>query len=63
MKEIAIEREEIEKLKKNRNKNQSSKNRNIPSVPADGFSSISLERQSSIQPLTLMNELSEFDLE
>jgi hypothetical protein len=34
LKEIAFEKEEIEKLKKNRNKNkQNSKNRGLPSVP------------------------------
>jgi hypothetical protein len=38
--EIMAEKEEIEKLKKNRNKNKSlKKGTSLPSVPVDGFNS------------------------
>jgi hypothetical protein len=41
LKEIQAEREEIDKLKKNRNKNKVvKKGQSLPAVPTDGFSNI-----------------------
>lgn len=48
LKEINYEKEEIEKLKKYRNRNKISKKSSLPSVPTDGFvSSQSLSRMNS----------------
>lgn len=38
LKEIQLEKEEIERLKKNRNKSKVKKSNNLPAVPVDGFS-------------------------
>lgn len=60
-----MERDEIEKLKKNRNKSKSvKKTGSLPQVPFDGFSNASLSRGNSITAsMVNMNETSEFDLE
>ena len=71
LREIQHEKEEIEKLKKNRNKNKSVKKTPsvLPSVPTDGFSNVSshsLARghsSSSSFNMVSLNENSEFDLE
>ena len=38
IREIQSEKDEIERLKKNRNKHKLKKNGNLPAVPTDGFS-------------------------
>ena len=62
-KEIQVEKEEIEKLKKNRNKGSKIVKKNgLPAVPTDGFSG--LTKYGTTNGLLLgMNETSEFDLE
>lgn len=67
LKEIQREREEIEKLKKNRNKSKGmKKNGSLPQVPFDGFqnTSTALSRGNSVScSMVNLNETSEFDLE
>ncbi|CDW74566.1 protein kinase domain containing protein [Stylonychia lemnae] len=71
LREIQREKEEIEKLKKNRNKVKSVKKSAsvLPSVPTDGFSNISgssMQRNMSnngLNSIASLNENSEFDLE
>jgi hypothetical protein len=60
LKEIQYNKEEIEKLKKNRSKvKQAKKGNNLPSVPYDSFVNVSRGNGSMINA----NENSEFDLE
>lgn len=71
LREIQHEKEDIEKMKKNRNKTKSVKKSAsvLPSVPTDGFSNIngsSLQRgMSTLNSINMisLNENSEFDLE
>jgi hypothetical protein len=61
-----MEKEEIEKLKKNRNKSKTlKKGSSLPAVPTDGFSgnSRSMSTNAGNSGLISMNETSEFDLE
>eukprot|EP00347_Sterkiella_histriomuscorum_P019462 403341542 len=67
LREIQFEKDEIERMKKNRNKQKNVKKTPgaLPSVPTDGFSSISsgsLSRAPSMNMVS-MSENSEFDLE
>lgn len=65
LKEITADKEEIERLKKNRNKQKSLKKNLLPAVPTDGFSGNNggASRMSHMQAPPLLNEPSEFDLE
>jgi hypothetical protein len=64
LKEISNEKEEIEKLKKNRNKTKAlKKSTTLPAVPMDGFSGNNNKSISGGAGLMQMNECSEFDLE
>ena len=63
LKEIQVDKEEIEKMKKNRNKNKGLRAKGLPSVPTDGFSGNSRSTMGSTGGLIGMNETSEFDLE
>lgn len=68
LREIQSEREEIERLKKNRNKQKTLKKSTLPAVPIDGFSGNTsctrlINTSSTTSTLASLNEPSEFDLE
>ena len=64
LQEIQVDKEDIERLKKNRNKSKVQKKGNLPLVPTDGFSGNSRGGSNGIQNSMLsFNENSEFDFE
>ena len=68
LKEIQTEKDEIERLKKNRNKAKLKKQGSLPAVPTDGFTGSNTSRgttasNGSLTGLMTMNEVSEYDLE